>query len=93
MTPVVELPPGGASLFVDEMAMRAGGAGANAALALAEVGVSPRLIGCIGDDKLGDWMRDQLPGGLRDHLVVVPAGRTGLTVACEAPGRDRTARS
>jgi sugar/nucleoside kinase (ribokinase family) len=90
MTPVVELPPGGASLFVEEMAMRAGGAGANAALALAEVGVSPRLIGCIGDDKLGDWMRDQLPDGLHEHLVVVAAGRTGLTVACEAPGRDRT---
>jgi sugar/nucleoside kinase (ribokinase family) len=72
------------------MGMRAGGAGANAALALAEVELPPRLIGCIGDDSLGRWMLEQLPDALGEELLVVPEGRTGLTVACEAPGRDRT---
>jgi sugar/nucleoside kinase (ribokinase family) len=90
LNPVADLPPSGATLFVDQMGMRAGGAGANAALALAEVELPPRLIGCIGDDSLGRWMLDQLPGGLTDELLVVPDGRTGLTVACQAPGRDRT---
>jgi len=90
MTPVPDLPHGGGTLFVDEMSMRVGGAGANAALALAEAGVRPRLIGCIGDDRLGRWMLDELPNGLGEELYVSQAGRTGLTVACEAPGRDRT---
>jgi sugar/nucleoside kinase (ribokinase family) len=90
MTPVPDLPHGGGTLFVDEMSLRVGGAGANAALALAEAGVRPRLIGCIGDDRLGRWMLDELPNGLGEELFVSQAGRTGLTVACEAPGRDRT---
>jgi argininosuccinate lyase len=88
VTPVSELPAAGASQVVEQMDMRAGGAGANAALALAEVDMAPRLIGCIGDDQLGQWLHAQLPAGLTDELLVVP-GRTGLTVACEAPGRDR----
>jgi argininosuccinate lyase len=90
MTPVADLPPSGATLFVDEATLRVGGAGANAALALAEAGVRPRLIGCIGEDRLGRWMLDELPDGLAEELYVSDAGRTGLTVACEAPGRDRT---
>jgi sugar/nucleoside kinase (ribokinase family) len=90
VTPVRALPAAGATQFVEQMGMRAGGAGANAALALAEVDMAPRLIGCIGDDHLGRWMLSQLPSGLGDELVVVPDGRTGMTVACEAPGRDRS---
>ena len=91
VTPVVELPPSGATQFVDQMGMRAGGAGANAALALVEAGITPRLIGCVGDDPLGRFMLDELrPSGLTGELTVVPGEPTGLTVACEAPGRDRT---
>ena len=89
VTPVRELPAAGASQVVEQMDMRAGGAGANAALALAEVDMAPRLIGCVGDDHLGRWLHAQLPAGLADELFVVPEGRTGVTVACEAPGRDR----
>jgi sugar/nucleoside kinase (ribokinase family) len=90
VTPVRELPAAGATQFVEQMGMRAGGAGANAALALAELDMTPRLIGCLGDDHLGRWMLEQLPAGLGDELAVVPDGRTGMTVACEAPGRDRS---
>jgi sugar/nucleoside kinase (ribokinase family) len=90
VTPVGELPAPGGQQFVEQMGMRAGGAGANAALALAEVDMATRLIGCIGDDHLGRWLHAELPAGLADELSVVPDGRTGLTVACEAPGRDRS---
>src|SRR3954468_2995427 len=88
--PVSRLPPAGGTQFVEQMTLRPGGAGANAALALAELDVAPRLIGCLGDDHLGHWILDQLPPPLREELTVVPDGRTGLTVACEAPGRDRS---
>lgn len=91
MSPVTELPvPGGTSL-ADQMHLRTGGAGANAALAVAEAGLRVRLIGCIGDDQLGRWMQEQLePFGLAGELVVLGDEASGLTVALESPARDRT---
>src|SRR5205085_1883584 len=91
MTPVTELPPPGGALLTDSLSIRVGGAGANAALAFARAGMPVRLMGCVGDDHLGRWMRDELaPLGLADELVVVPGEPSGLTVALESPERDRT---
>jgi sugar/nucleoside kinase (ribokinase family) len=91
MSPVSELPPPGGTLLTDQMSMRVGGAGANAALAFVEAGMRVRLMGCIGDDQLGAWMSDELgPAGLADELVVIAGERSGLTVALESPQRDRT---
>jgi sugar/nucleoside kinase (ribokinase family) len=73
------------------MGMRAGGAGANVAFALAELGMPVRLIGCVGDDHLGGWMMEQLAGaGLDGDVLQVADGATGLTVVCQGPSRDRT---
>ncbi|HEX4282559.1 MAG TPA: carbohydrate kinase family protein [Solirubrobacteraceae bacterium] len=91
MSPVTDLPSPGGTLLTDQMTVRVGGAGANAALASVEAGMDVRLIGCIGDDQLGAWMREQLaPAGLADELVVVAGDTSGLTVALESPARDRT---
>jgi sugar/nucleoside kinase (ribokinase family) len=91
MSPVSDLPAPGGTLLTEQMTVRVGGAGANAALASVEAGLEARLIGCVGDDHLGDWMRGQLaPAGLADELVVVPRQASGLTVALESPERDRT---
>jgi sugar/nucleoside kinase (ribokinase family) len=91
ITPIDDLPAPGTARFVDAMSLRAGGAGANVAFAFAETGMEVRLIGCVGDDRFGDWMLEQLsPAGLAGGIVTVPGGDTGLTVACEGPGRDRT---
>lgn len=91
MSPVTDLPSPGGTLLTDQMTLRVGGAGANAALAAVEAGMQVRLIGCVGQDQLGTWMREQLaPAGLADELVVVAGGTTGLTVALESPARDRT---
>jgi argininosuccinate lyase len=91
MSPVTELPPSGATLLTDRMSIRVGGAGANAALAFAETGLPVRLMGCVGEDQLGDWMREQLVAvGLVDELGVVSGQPTGLTVALESDRRDRT---
>jgi sugar/nucleoside kinase (ribokinase family) len=91
LTPVSELPPSGQTRMVDQMSFRAGGAGANAALAFAEAGVPTRLLGCVGNDHLGRFLAEELaPFGLDSQLTVLGAAPTGLTVACEGPGRDRT---
>jgi sugar/nucleoside kinase (ribokinase family) len=91
IVPVEALPPPGHTVLVDEMSFRVGGAGANAALAFAAAETPVRLLGCIGDDHLGRWLAEQLsPFGLAGDLSVLAADATGLTVACEAPERDRT---
>lgn len=91
MGPVTELPPAGGTLLTEQLSLRVGGAGANAALSFLEAGLPARLIGCIGDDQLGRWMSEELaPLGLADDLLVVPGQPTGLTVALESARRDRT---
>jgi sugar/nucleoside kinase (ribokinase family) len=91
MSPVTDLPAPGGTLLTERMTTRVGGAGANAALAAVEAGMQVRLVGCVGDDQLGAWMREQLaPAGLADELVVVAGETTGLTVALESPARDRS---
>jgi argininosuccinate lyase len=91
MTPVDALPAPGASTYVDALTMRVGGAAANAALAFAELGTRVRLFGCIGDDHFGRWILDELArAGLADELTVAAGEQTGVTVACEAPERDRS---
>jgi sugar/nucleoside kinase (ribokinase family) len=91
MSPVTDLPPPSGTLLTEQMTVRLGGAGANAALASVEAGMEVRLIGCVGEDQLGGWMREQLAmAGLADELVVVAGESTGLTVVLESPARDRT---
>ena len=91
MSPVTDLPSPGGTLLAERMTVRVGGAGANAALASVETGLETRLIGCIGDDQLGGWMREQLAlAGLADELVVLAGETSGLTVALESAARDRT---
>jgi sugar/nucleoside kinase (ribokinase family) len=91
MSPVSDLPSPGGTLLTDQMTVRIGGAGANTALAGVELGLGVRLLGCLGEDQLGDWMRDELAAaGVADELVAVTGETTGLTVALESPTRDRT---
>lgn len=91
ISPVTELPPAGATLLTESANVRVGGAGANAALAFVDTGRPVRLMGCVGDDHLGDWMRAELiAAGLVDELAVLGEGATGLTVALESDRRDRT---
>jgi sugar/nucleoside kinase (ribokinase family) len=91
MSPVTDLPSPGGTLLTEHTSLRVGGAGANAALAAVEAGMQVRLIGCIGEDQLGELMREQLePAGLADELVAVAGETTGITVVLESPARDRT---
>ena len=91
LAPLLDIPLPGTAEFVDRMDLRVGGAGANAALALLEAGMTPRLVGAVGDDHFGRWVLDQLAEfGLGDDIVVDAEQATGVTVAVEGPGRDRS---
>jgi sugar/nucleoside kinase (ribokinase family) len=48
-------------------------------------------VGAVGDDHFGRWILEQLGEfGLGEDIVVDAEQPTGLTVAIEAPGRDRS---
>lgn len=89
-SPVTSLPVPGGDTIVDRIDARIAGAAGNVSLALTALGTAHRLFGAIGDDHAGRWIRDDLePLGLARDLVVVPGGATGISIALEAPGRER----
>jgi sugar/nucleoside kinase (ribokinase family) len=87
-----ELPPPGTEETVDAIETRVGGAAANTALALAKLGGTPRLVGCVGDDHFGRYLLAELDDG---SVATTDLGRirgkaTGVSIAFESPVRDRS---
>ncbi|MGO1000216.1 carbohydrate kinase family protein [Lysobacter sp. CA196] len=68
--------------------LRAGGSAANAALAARHLGLSPHLIGAIGDDDLAQWLRLQL-AGIRVELQTCASDTTVSVGLMHADG-ERT---
>jgi sugar/nucleoside kinase (ribokinase family) len=89
--PVTELPPPGADSLVESIRMRAAGSAGNTTLALARLGHPPRLVGCVGGDHLGQFILQELAAaGIEGGVAVVSDQPTGISIAFEAPGRDRS---
>ncbi|MGH2528756.1 MAG: carbohydrate kinase family protein [Actinomycetota bacterium] len=88
--PASELPPPGGEWTVERVDVRTGGAAAISALTMSALGGGPVLIGCVGDDPVAGIIRDELIGaGVECVLRTVPGTSTGVSVAFEAPARDR----
>ncbi|WP_394537119.1 carbohydrate kinase family protein [Lysobacter enzymogenes] len=68
--------------------LRAGGSAANSALAARHLGLSPHLIGAIGDDDLAQWLLLQL-AGIRVELQTC-ASDTTMSVGLLHTGGERT---
>jgi sugar/nucleoside kinase (ribokinase family) len=87
-----ELPPPGQEWTVDAVTLRPGGAAANCGLALAALGATPRVVASVGGDPIGALLLGQLTaGGVETGDIQVEAGQaTGVSIAFEAPGRDRS---
>jgi ribokinase len=89
--PVTELPPPGADLPVESIDLRAAGSAGNTALALASLGCVPHLIGCVGNDHFGQFILRELAAvGIEEGVIVLPGGPTGISIAFEGPGHDRS---
>jgi ribokinase len=70
---------------------RGGGAGANVAAHLAQLGTQVVLVGCIGDDTAGHGLAAELTAaGVHLALRVVPGGVTGTIVSLVEPGGQRS---
>lgn len=82
-------PPGGDTV-IERIEVRTAGAAGNVALALAALGVQHRLFGAIGDDDAGRWILSELERlGLDKDIKIVPGKTTGISIALEAPHRER----
>jgi sugar/nucleoside kinase (ribokinase family) len=90
--PAGKLPPPGAEWQLEHAELRVGGAAANAALALAALGAQPRLVGCVGGDPLGRLLLAELAGSgvATEDVASLDGLPTGLSLAFEAEGRDRS---
>jgi argininosuccinate lyase len=89
-SPVHRLPVPGGDDVIDHIAVRPAGAAGNVSLALAALGVDHRLFGAVGDDQAGRWVARELQGlGVGGDLQVVAGEETGVSIALEAPGRER----
>ena len=89
-SPVDRLPRPGGDDIVEHIAVRPAGAAGNVSLALAALGVEHRLFGAVGDDQAGRWVAEEFRKlGLGRDLDVVIGEETGISIALEAPGRER----
>lgn len=89
-SPVVSMPLPGGDDIIDTIAVRPAGAAGNVSLALAALDVRHRLFGAVGDDQAGVWVAEDLRRrGLADDLETVAGHDTGISIALEAPDRER----
>jgi sugar/nucleoside kinase (ribokinase family) len=58
--PFTTVPPGGGTVFVDEITVAVSGAAGVAAIAAAKMGVKTLAVGGVGDDIMGDWVLERL---------------------------------
>lgn len=90
-TPIDHLPRAGELLLADELPLAIGGCASNVAMGLARLGVSVGVVGRVGRDPFGQFIRDTLAAsgvaveGIRD---VAGVGTSG-TLIINVKGEDR----
>jgi ribokinase len=74
----------------DRWYLKFGGKGGNQAVAAAKTGASVRMVGAIGDDAFGTFLRENLSqGGVDDHFVAtLPGHLSGMSVAISDASGD-----
>jgi sugar/nucleoside kinase (ribokinase family) len=86
-----QLPPEDVVAIVDEIELILGGNAANTAACLARVGVASAVIGRIGADAFGQFVRGELAsaGVNTDMMLTTPGAQTAATVAAITPAGNR----
>jgi sugar/nucleoside kinase (ribokinase family) len=90
--PVDGLPAPGASQRLEEVALGPGGNGVNTAMALARLGVRVALAAPVGEDRLGEILRQSVRSeGVDDsNVITVKEARTSVSmVLVESSGERR----
>jgi sugar/nucleoside kinase (ribokinase family) len=58
--PFTEVPPGGGTVFIDELTLAVSGAAGTAAIAAAKMGLKTLAVGGVGEDIMADWVLARL---------------------------------
>ena len=89
--PISSMPSAGSLVVAPGMELTIGGCAANTATDLAKIGVRVGIVGCIGADPLGNFVRQSLIGqGVDDrHLQVSTTQQTAATLVINVVGEDR----
>jgi sugar/nucleoside kinase (ribokinase family) len=58
--PFTQIPPGGGTVFIDELTIAVSGAAGTAAIAAAKMGLKTLAVGGVGDDIMADWVLARL---------------------------------
>jgi sugar/nucleoside kinase (ribokinase family) len=58
--PFTEVPPGGGTVFIDELTLAVSGAAGTAAIAAAKMGLKTLAVGGVGQDIMADWVLARL---------------------------------
>lgn len=76
------LPEEGETCFADRVEYCSGGKGANQAVQAAKLGVPTYMIGCIGTDAQGEFLKESIQGyGVRTDYLKQVQGNSGMSVA------------
>ncbi len=89
--PVLEIPPPGQLRLVDEMGLHLGGCAGNTAVGLRRLGVRSGVLGKVGADALGAFIRNALEAEGVDIAGVIVDAQTATsgTVALVGPEGER----
>ncbi len=89
--PLARLPEPGELVATDDFVVETGGCAANAAIALARLGVRPAVVAKVGDDLFGEFVRGELDAAGVDVAGIgqAPGFGTSTTVIVPVSGEDR----
>ncbi len=89
--PIEAFPPSGGLACTPCIELAIGGCAANVAVDLAKLDVSVGIVGCVGDDVLGQYVRNELQGAGVDcsQIVSTQAAQTSTTLVVNVRGEDR----
>lgn len=92
ITSLDHLPLPGETVLARQTARLPGGKGANQAVAAARMGATTRMVGAVGDDDAGRWMRDRLArdGIAVSDVIALDGAETGTAyIAVDAEGENQ----
>jgi len=69
--------------LIEDVKMKVGGGAANCAVWLSKLGMKVRLIGVVGNDKFGEFIKEELKRAGVDAKLKTVNGRTGITIGIQ----------
>jgi sugar/nucleoside kinase (ribokinase family) len=89
--PVTHVPAAGGVVMTDAISTAIGGCASSVAMDLAKIGRRAAVVGLVGADMPGRFVRDELAQGGVDttHLAETPAAQTSATLVINVRGEDR----